>query len=120
MGMGTSFNLSGSKGVLLLENELTLPYAADLRTALIKSLLDADDISIAVRNVRDIDLSCLQLLCSAQRSAVRLRKRVAFTGRLPKIFKNLVAAAGFARAAGCKQDCGKDCLWTDSGVKNDR
>lgn len=118
--MGTSFNRSGSTGVLLLEDELTLPYAADLRTALIKALLDSDDISIAVRNVRDIDLSSLQLLCSAQRSAVRLNKRVAFTGRLPKIFKNLVAGAGFARAAGCKLDCGKNCLWTGSGVTNER
>lgn len=115
--MGTTFNRSGSTGVLLLEAELTVPHAADLRTALIKALLDADAISIAMKNVKDIDLSCLQLLCSAHRSAVRLKKRVAFTGPLPKIFKNLVDAAGFARATGCKLDCEKTCLWTASGVK---
>jgi ABC-type transporter Mla MlaB component len=110
--MGTTLKQSGDKGFINLEGELTLPYAEELRSVLIKALLEADDISIAMENVQNVDLSCLQLLCSAHRSAVRLKKHVAFTGSVPKIFQNAVEAAGFARFTGCKQDCDKSCLWT--------
>lgn len=118
--MGTSFNRSGNAGIIVMEGDLTLPYAADMRSALIKALLDADDISVAIENVQDVDLSCLQLLCSAHRSAVRLKKHVAFKQPLPRIFSEMVEAAGFTRMTGCKLDCEKNCIWMPaSGVKNE-
>lgn len=117
--MGITFKQSGTTAVITLKGELTLPNAEELRSALIKALIDSDDISIAVESVRGVDLSCLQLLCSVHRSGVRLKKRVAFTGTLPKIFRNMIEAAGFSRLSGCKLDTEKTCLWAAAaGVKH--
>ncbi len=105
------FKLSGKSGVLTLEGELTLPYAEELRKALLRALLDTYDISIGFGSVQEVDVSCLQLLCSAHRSAVRLKKRVCIEGSLPPVMNEAVEAAGYARLKGCKLDCDKSCIW---------
>lgn len=107
----STFTKTGNTGIITLEGELTLPHAEELRSILIKALIDTNDVSIAMKNVEDVDLSCLQLLCSANRSAARLKKQIAFTGSPPELFSELVEASGFARITGCKLDCGKSCLW---------
>lgn len=109
--MSRGFTRSKNKGVITLEGELTLPHAAEMRKTFLKALLDSDDVSIAFGNVQDADLSCLQLLCCAHRSAVRLKKRVRFAGALPRIFEDLAKAAGFSRQQGCRRMCEKSCLW---------
>lgn len=101
--------------MVTLEGEITLPHAEELRSALIKAIIDSDKIAIDMENVVDIDLSCLQLLCSAHRSAARLNKPLFFTGNLPKSFKDIMSAAGFNRVTGCKLDTGKSCLWAAAG-----
>jgi len=84
-----------------------------------KALLDADAVSIAMEKVQDVDLSSLQLLCSAHRSAVRLHKQLAFSGDLPRIFSDAVETAGFERITGCKLDSGNSCLWAAvTGVRH--
>lgn len=110
--MGATLNRSGDKAVITLDGDATLPQAEELRSALIKALIDSDDVAIVLENVREVDLSCLQLLCSAHRSAARLKKRVALSGDLPAVFRDTVAAAGFDRLKGCKLDTEKSCLWT--------
>ena len=109
--MSTTFTKTGDSGVLTLEGELTLPYAEELKKALLRAILDTDDVSIAFGNVQDVDLSCLQLLCSAHRSAVRLKKRVSFASGLPPAVKEAAETAGYARLKGCKLDLDKSCLW---------
>jgi ABC-type transporter Mla MlaB component len=109
--MGATFNKSGNAGTITLNGELTLPYAEELKHVIIKAVLDVDDLSFAFADVEAADLSLLQLLCSAHRSAVRLHKKVGFSGALPKPFTDTVEAAGFSRLKGCKLDCEKSCLW---------
>lgn len=109
--MTALFKRTGNKGVITFKGELTLPHAEELRGVLVKALAETDDVSIAMEDVQDVDLSCLQLLCSAHRSAVRFQKRMVFSGELPRIFSDAVEAAGFARIAGCKLDCDHSCLW---------
>lgn len=111
--MNALFKRSGNKGVITLEGELTLPYAEKLRGVLLDALAAVDEVSIAFENVQDADLSCLQLLCSAHRSAVRIRKQVLSSGDQPRIFSDVVEAAGFVRSMGCKLDCGNSCLWVE-------
>jgi anti-anti-sigma regulatory factor len=109
--MGATFNKSGNAGVITLDGDLTLPYAEELKQTIIKAVLDVDELSFAFGDVQAADLSLLQLLCSAHRSAVRLNKKLAFSGVLPKPFTDTVEAAGFSCLKGCKLDCEKSCLW---------
>ncbi len=110
--MGSKMQMSGSTCTVILEGEVTLPFAEELKKVLIKAMLDSDDIAVSMEHLQDTDLSCLQLLCSAHRSAVRLKKRIAFSGSPARIFRDTVDASGFARVRGCKLDCEKNCLWT--------
>ena len=109
--MSATFKQTGNRGVITLSNDLTLPHAEELKKIFIKALVDTDDVSIVMENVHDVDLSCLQMLCSAHRSAVRFKKKVSFSGNLPQALKDAVRAAGFERLTGCRLDCEKSCLW---------
>lgn len=114
--MSATFKQSGDKGIIMLEGELTLPHAEEMKKAFLKALLDADDVAVRFKNIKDVDLSCLQLLCSVHRSAVRLKKQVRFDGSPPQVFKAAAKAAGYARLKGCKLDldCEGSCLWKET------
>jgi len=109
--MGAVFTKSGNKGVVTLDGDVTLQQAEELRRILIKALVDADEVSLDMDKVEKVDLSCLQLLCSAHRSATRFTKKLAFSGRPPQVLREAVETAGFSRVTGCRLDCDKSCLW---------
>ncbi len=109
--MSIIFEQTGNQGDLTLDGDLTLSQAGELRTLLIKALINADRVVLDFGSVTDIDLSALQLLCSAHRSAVRLNKQLIFSGEWPGLFKQAVNDAGYARFAGCHLDCENSCLW---------
>ena len=109
--MRSTFAQSGTTGILKFDGELTLRHANEIRAAFIKALIDADHVEIDVRNVTEADLSCLQLLCSAHRTSLKLNKRLNFVGSLPRHFIEAVEAAGYSRSSGCTKDCEQSCLW---------
>lgn len=100
--MSAEFTKSDDKGSILLEGDLTLPHAEDMRKAFMKAILDTDTITVSFGNVRDIDLTCLQLLCSAHRSAARFNKQIAFSGILPPLVRKAVVTAGYSHLRGCE------------------
>ncbi len=109
--MGATLKQAGAGRLVTLEGDLTLPHAEEMKKTFLKALVEADVVSISFDNVQDVDLSCLQLLCSVHRSAVRLKKQVRFDDNPPDIFKAAADAAGYSRLKGCKLDCEKSCLW---------
>jgi anti-anti-sigma regulatory factor len=104
-------NQTGDQGTITLEGELTLPRAEELKSALLKALVSGGALNIRFGAVQDVDLSCLQVLCSAHKSAVRMKKQIRFGGTVPKILKDAAEAAGYTRLTGCKLDPEKSCLW---------
>jgi anti-anti-sigma regulatory factor len=117
--MNATFKQSGKKGLVTLDGDLTLPNAEALKGIFLTALQKSDDVTIVMENVQNADLSCLQLFCSAHRSAVRKNKHVAFSGSPPPAMRNAVEAAGYARLKGCKLDCEKSCLWMTVGVDHE-
>ena len=109
--MSAIFTRTGDKGVVTLDGEVTLQQAEELRRVLIKALVDAEEVSLDMEKVEKVDLSCLQLLCSAHRSATRFKKKFAFSGCPPQALRDAVEISGFSRVTGCKLDCDKSCLW---------
>ncbi len=109
--MGITYRESNNQGTLKLEGDITLAQAEELRMLLIKSIINVDDLKVEFGDVHDVDLSCLQLFCSVHRSAVRMNKRVAFSGPRPEIFDKVVRDAGYVRSTGCHLDCFGSCLW---------
>lgn len=102
---------SGGAGVLKLDGELTVQFAGKLKGALMRCLDTSDHLILNLDNVTEIDLSCLQLLCSAHRTSSRMKKQLTIVGRQLQALKQVMEAAGYSRHVGCNFDCNKNCLW---------
>jgi ABC-type transporter Mla MlaB component len=109
--MGATLIEAEGKTVISLGGDLTLSYVEEMRKIFMKALVNADLVSLQFENVGEVDLSCLQLFCSAHRSAVRLKKRIVLAGDAPQALKDAAEAAGYARQKGCRLDCDNTCLW---------
>jgi anti-anti-sigma regulatory factor len=109
--MALAYQEANNHGILKLAGDLTLGQAEELRMILIKAIISVDQLTLEFDDVHEVDLSCLQLFCSVHRSAVRMNKQVAFSGRYPAAFEKVVRDAGYARTTGCHLDCFSSCLW---------
>lgn len=110
--MEAAFNLTGTTGTLTLGGSLTVPYAAQLKSLLMQGLEQAETVVISFGDIEDIDLSTIQLLCSAHRMSVRLNKRLLFGGgSVPDLFVQAVDRSGFHRHIGCALDSQMSCIW---------
>ena len=107
---------SGQGRELILGGALTIENAAAIRKWLMKMLIREDEIVVCVDADVSVDLSFLQLLCSAHRTASNLGK--AFLLRAPNSgnFPAAVENSGYGRIKGCAHDKYGTCLW--SGGRN--
>jgi anti-anti-sigma regulatory factor len=102
---------AGNQGIVKLEGSLTVSQAEELRMRLIKTIIDVDQVRVEFGSVSEVDLSCLQLLCSAHRSATRMSKRLFLSKNWPEPFKKAVEDSGYSRHTGCRLDSDRSCLW---------
>jgi anti-anti-sigma regulatory factor len=113
MFMGIRIDQSERKCVITCDGELTDNQLHDVRTALIKGLINSEEVALDLQNITNTDLACLQLLCSAHRSAGRLDKHFTFAGPRPDMLNRVAASAGYLRQVGCRLDKDRTCLWTE-------
>jgi anti-anti-sigma factor len=102
---------SGEVGILTLAGELTIERAVELKEALSKSLDEVSQLVLNLEKTAKVDLSALQLLCSAHRTSIRLNKHLSLAGNLSEPFERTVEEAGFFRRKGCGLSPDKGCLW---------
>lgn len=112
--MGYSFKLSGRSGVLALDGSLTIEDADALKTALVDALRTAEALEIDLSGVADVSLCCLQVLCSAHRTAHREAKTLALRNPGEEFLQSL-RETGYRRHKGCETAGDQDCLWADAG-----
>ncbi len=104
---------SGNAGVLFLEGDLTINNAGKLKSALQSALDKVATVEIKFSKVTEIDLSCLQLLCSAHRESVLSDRKLKFAPRKPSSISALITSAGLPRYRGCSAKSYKNCLWIE-------
>jgi len=109
--MTVQLEITGKEAIIKAEGDLTLNGAVELRMGLIKAIIDADDVNVQFGAVNGVDLSCLQLFCSAHRTAGRMNKRFRLSAEWPELFKLAVDDAGYARLTGCSLDRDNSCIW---------
>ncbi|BDV42396.1 sulfate transporter [Geotalea uraniireducens] len=95
-----------------VSGELTICFVGEFREALLDGLEKATEITVNVEHVSAVDLTGLQLLCSAHRTASARDKTFGIVGRQNRIFAEAERLAGFSRHVGCVKDVGKTCIWT--------
>lgn len=99
------------KALVSLEGELTVARAADVKDSLVKAIDSADSIEINLDKVSGMDLSCLQLLCSAHRTAARKGKVLAIKDQSLSVFLEARRNAGFIYSKQCRYVSTDDCFW---------
>jgi anti-anti-sigma regulatory factor len=94
-----------------LEGTWTIERAYELKQLLMERLSDEGDVVVDLRGVVAVDLSFLQLLCSAHRTFLGLNRRFSLDAKRPEALKEFVKNAGYAHTLGCHQAKGGNCLW---------
>jgi anti-anti-sigma factor len=113
-----SLEQSGNVAVLAVNGPVTVERACELKEILMKALHGAEHVVFDLEGVTEVDLSCLQILCSAHRTSARLNKRITISKVRPEVFCRVAECAGFERHTGCVQDTTKSCLWVKDKEKN--
>ncbi len=103
---------ASGQGVVILDGELTIDSAAKIRDLLIQALESAKQVNIRLRDVTAADISCLQLLCSAHKTAVKSDKHITLDDGNSEIFRQAIADAGFSRSRECQKDPYGCCFWS--------
>ena len=96
---------------LKLSGSVTIGQAADLKNALLDALGAGSELQMDLREVTEIDLTGLQLLCAAHHSAQAGGKRFGVSDGGNRHYLDTVADAGFLRRIGCAHDHTGTCIW---------
>lgn len=99
------------KKELVLQGKLTIQRIAELKEELVAALEKTDKLLIKITESSDLDLSFLQLLCSAHRTAVALNKSLTLVGAFSREISRTLKTGGFERNIGCSRDCDRSCIW---------
>lgn len=100
------------KAYLKTDGELTVARAADFKGSLVRSLEKCDTVEISLDDMTSIDLACLQLLCSAHRTACKKGKKLIVREPLPSAYLEARRDAGFMFSKPCREVTTEECLWT--------
>lgn len=107
---------SKNEGLLNADGELTIQQAADFKDTLTKAISEVDRLEINFDKVTEVDITCLQILCSAHKTCVKVNKELSITGRQSEVLKEAIKYAGYERHKCCKVARDKNqCPWVSGG-----
>ena len=106
---------STKTGTLIVNGEMGIQQAAALKDQLLNAQESVEHLVLDVQGVTGIDVSALQIFCSAHRTFMKLRKQITFAGPLPPAWMDFMEVAGFVRGKGCSVDSDSTCLWVKRG-----
>ncbi|MBJ6749660.1 STAS domain-containing protein [Geomonas anaerohicana] len=103
----------GATETLMVTGSVTICEARDFRDALLATLEEVSEVRVDVSAISGIDLTGLQLLCSAHQSALRRGKNLHVYDGGNATFREAANGAGFQRHTGCPQDRACSCIWVE-------
>lgn len=109
----TSQSISDDRVRIEISGVCGVEEAVRIRTVLAESLSQAEKAWLDLSKATDADLSFLQLLCAAHKSAVRRGKALTVAGTVPEDIRQKVREAGMTGNKSCGSDLGKSCLWAE-------
>jgi anti-anti-sigma regulatory factor len=75
------------------------------------SIKEKDMLVVDAAGVTSVDAAGLQLLCSAHRMALLMKRKMVLGGDRPQILRHAIEESGYARSEGCTPDGRGDCIW---------
>ena len=102
---------------LSFEGEVTIQKAVEIKLQLVAALESSGGLVLNLQEVSMADLTFLQLLCSAHRTAHNSGKSMRLTN-VSEAVDSAVNMAGFVRDnMSCGQGCSDNCLWLEDQAK---
>ena len=96
--------------VVALTGPMTIERAGELREGLLEAFALGKKVQLSLAGVTEVDLTGLQLLCSAHRSALADGLEFSVTGN-SEILGSVAESAGMLRHTGCVEDTSGSCIW---------
>lgn len=108
-----AFGLKKTKkeGTLSVEGALTVSRIAEVREELLAAFKSSAKVVLDLTAVTEVDLSALQLCCSAHKTAVKKGKVFELTDSSVGVVRNTAGMNGYLRQQGCSIDQDETCLW---------
>ena len=94
---------AGPQGTLVLQGDFTVENAEVLKEALTETLKKFEDVSLDLAGVLKVDLSFMQLICSAWSVLKERGKDMPCVSPIPEEVEQLAKDAGFM--PGCVDQC---------------
>jgi anti-anti-sigma regulatory factor len=99
--------------IIKLSGELTIERAEELRKMLRDTLERTERLFLSFTEVTEVDVSFLQLLCSAHRTALKANKSFWLDKDRPEALRSAIKEVGFVREQGCNLDFTHHCIWKE-------
>ena len=94
-----------------LGGDLSVARAGELMQIVSEALNTGEQIVLACGESADMDLSFLQLVCSAHRTALRSNSLLKLSDTLEEQLLKKAAEAGYFRMTACRSDKNHECFW---------
>ena len=107
----TRFEQSGEAGSLVLEGDMIIDHAEELKGILLEALKSRGSLDLNLEGINHVDLFGLQVLCAAHRSVFKAGKELTLIGKRPKALRDAVVMAGYGFTVACSAN--KTCPWND-------
>jgi ABC-type transporter Mla MlaB component len=104
------------EGTITLKGDLVIQHASRLGKVLLETLETNQRMCLRLEELKEIDLSCLQVFCSAHRTAVALQKEMSIAGKWPEALGFAAEEAGFTKGMPCTIAKTTKCLWKTGGL----
>ena len=104
---------AGGVGTIHLEGDLDVEHCEKMKKVLLDAMDDTNKILINSEKLNSISLPCLQLLCSAHKSAIQLTKSFSLAGDRSQSFERALSETGFERHTACDRDLQESCPWLE-------
>jgi anti-anti-sigma factor len=114
---GLEIVYNDADGVLTARGGLVLKHAAKFKVALTEALKGLRGVVLDLASVTDADISGLQLVCAACKSAAALERPLALAGASEALLRT-ASSAGLATGgcgSGGPTGCGR-CIWRKEGL----
>lgn len=108
--MKCDFQKTGDCGELICSGSITVQDVPELRLSLLESLENVDTLLLRFDDVTEVDISFLQILCSAHITAGKLKKEMKLAATSPA-FAAAVEDSGFSRHYFCPLGTTGTCFW---------
>ena len=108
--MHLSMKKEDKNQLLEISGSLTVAWCAHLKKELQKSLKKGQNLQLEIKNVAEVDLSFIQVLCAAIKTFRNENKELVVKLPVPDLVAENIRLAGLNNHGSCQAG---DCLWCD-------